>query len=206
MVAPYLLSFVLKMLGRRLGFAVLRVRRPAAVPRLAQVFSTLSNIFAASPSQHYFQHENVLSNALSRHGVVGIDVRFATKKSGGSTKNGRDSIGKRLGVKTFSGTRVRAGNILMRQRGSSFHEGENVYRSKDFTLHAQVDGVVLFSKNAHTKRRFINIVSEEKYAAHCAEQAKQRAKTKRGWEGQEDFEAKKLAYLAAEGLKRKVQV
>ena len=122
---------------------------------------------------------------------------FATKKSGGSTKNGRDSIGKRLGVKKFSGEYVAAGNILVRQRGNSFHAGRDVYQAKDFTLHAKSDGRVLFSKSKLTKQRKVHVVSEEDYESHLEKRAVQRAKPRRGWEGQEEAEAIKRGIIAA---------
>jgi large subunit ribosomal protein L27 len=71
---------------------------------------------------------------------------MATKKAGGSTKNGRDSIGRRLGVKRFGGEVVRAGNILVRQRGTTYHAGRNVGMGRDHTLFALTDGVVTFKK------------------------------------------------------------
>ena len=69
---------------------------------------------------------------------------FAHKKGGGSTKNGRDSNAQRLGVKKFAGEKVLAGNILVRQRGTKFHPGNNVMIGKDDTLFATLDGVVKF--------------------------------------------------------------
>lgn len=76
---------------------------------------------------------------------------MAHKKAGGSTKNGRDSQGKRLGVKRAGGEFVRAGNILIRQRGSTIHAGANVGTGKDFTLYALIDGTVHFkSANRQT--------------------------------------------------------
>ena len=71
---------------------------------------------------------------------------MAHKKGLGSTKNGRDSQAKRLGVKRYGGQVVRAGNILVRQRGTAFHPGRNVGRGKDDTLFALVDGVVKFER------------------------------------------------------------
>ena len=82
---------------------------------------------------------------------------MAHKKAGGSSRNGRDSIGKRLGVKLFGGQECRAGNILVRQRGSTFHAGENVRAGKDYTLHAHVDGVVKFTTK-RGGRKYINII------------------------------------------------
>ena len=69
---------------------------------------------------------------------------MAHKKAGGSTRNGRDSVSKRLGVKRFGGENVAAGNILVRQRGTRFHAGENVGTGKDHTLFATADGTVEF--------------------------------------------------------------
>ncbi|HUJ74213.1 MAG TPA: 50S ribosomal protein L27 [bacterium] len=82
---------------------------------------------------------------------------MAHKKAGGSSRNGRDSIGKRLGVKLFGGQQVRAGNILVRQRGSTFHAGENVGTGKDYTLFAKVDGVVAFRRRRNN-RKYISII------------------------------------------------
>ena len=78
---------------------------------------------------------------------------MSTKKGGGSTSNGRDSIGKRLGVKKFGGEVVKAGNIIIRQRGTTFHPGLNVGLGKDFTLFALSDGVVKFERFKKNKTR-----------------------------------------------------
>jgi large subunit ribosomal protein L27 len=82
---------------------------------------------------------------------------MAHKKAGGSTGNGRDSAGKRLGVKRFAGQRVSAGSILVRQRGTTFHPGENVGVGRDYTLFAKVDGVVTFESVGRGKRRRISV-------------------------------------------------
>ncbi|HIC92322.1 MAG TPA: 50S ribosomal protein L27 [Syntrophaceae bacterium] len=71
---------------------------------------------------------------------------MAHKKGGGSSRNGRDSAGKRLGVKRFGGQWVKAGNILVRQVGSKIHPGRNVGMGKDYTLYAKIDGIVAFKK------------------------------------------------------------
>lgn len=71
---------------------------------------------------------------------------MAHKKAGGSSRNGRDSIGQRYGVKRFGGQRVRAGNILIRQKGTTVHPGENVGMGKDYTLFAKIDGLVTFER------------------------------------------------------------
>ncbi len=81
---------------------------------------------------------------------------MAHKKGLGSTKNGRDSISKRLGVKRFDGQVVRAGNILVRQRGTKFKPGKNVGMGRDFTLFALVDGVVEF-RNKGRLGRYVNV-------------------------------------------------
>lgn len=78
---------------------------------------------------------------------------MATKKGGGSTKNGRDSAGRRLGVKKFGGETVKAGNILIRQRGTKIHPGSNVGLGKDFTIFALKDGVVKFDRFQKNKTR-----------------------------------------------------
>jgi large subunit ribosomal protein L27 len=80
----------------------------------------------------------------------------ASKASGGSTKNGRDSHSKRLGVKRFDGQIVRAGNILVRQRGTKIYPGKNVGMGSDFTLFALVDGVVKFETRRNKK--FVSVI------------------------------------------------
>jgi len=85
---------------------------------------------------------------------------MATKKGGGSSKNGRDSRGRRLGLKKFGGETVKAGNILVRQRGTKFHPGLHVGMGRDHTLFALKDGVVEFQTYKKTKTR-INIQPEQ---------------------------------------------
>jgi large subunit ribosomal protein L27 len=82
---------------------------------------------------------------------------MAHKKAGGSSRNGRDSQSKRLGVKRFGGEKVSAGSILVRQRGTKFHPGENVGCGKDHTLFAKVDGKVFFTKKGIKLRQFVSI-------------------------------------------------
>jgi len=77
----------------------------------------------------------------------------AHKRSGGSSANGRDSAGKRLGVKRFGGQIVRVGNIIVRQVGTRIHPGENVGMGKDYTLFAKVDGMVKFERWGREKKR-----------------------------------------------------
>ncbi|HHJ49674.1 MAG TPA: 50S ribosomal protein L27 [Phaeodactylibacter sp.] len=85
---------------------------------------------------------------------------MAHKKGVGSTDNGRDSNSKRLGVKLFGGQACRAGNIIVRQRGTKFHPGRNVYMGKDYTLHAAVDGMVTFKKGRRN-RTFVHVIGFE---------------------------------------------
>ncbi|MEH6576676.1 MAG: 50S ribosomal protein L27 [Amphritea sp.] len=82
---------------------------------------------------------------------------MAHKKAAGSTRNGRDSESKRLGVKRFGGQAVVAGNILVRQRGTKFHAGVNVGIGKDHTLFAKADGVVKFVVKGPQKRKYITV-------------------------------------------------
>jgi large subunit ribosomal protein L27 len=83
---------------------------------------------------------------------------MAHKKAGGSSRNGRDSESKRLGVKRYGGQEVLAGNIIVRQRGTEFHPGENVGIGKDHTLFALVDGKVKFAVKGEKRRRTVTIV------------------------------------------------
>ena len=84
---------------------------------------------------------------------------MAHKKSGGSAKNGRDSIGKRLGVKKYSGQVVKAGNIIVRQRGTRIHPGENVGCGKDYTLFALKEGTVKFETLCNNKKRVSIVIA-----------------------------------------------
>ena len=85
---------------------------------------------------------------------------MAHKKAGGSTRNGRDSESKRLGVKRFGGESILAGNILVRQRGTKFHAGTNVGCGRDHTLYALIDGKVKFEVKGPQNRKFISVVAE----------------------------------------------
>jgi large subunit ribosomal protein L27 len=83
---------------------------------------------------------------------------MAHKKSGGTSRNGRDTAGKRLGVKRFDGQKVTAGSIIVRQRGTRIHPGENVGCGRDYTLFALSDGVVKFETLFNNKKR-VNVIS-----------------------------------------------
>jgi large subunit ribosomal protein L27 len=75
------------------------------------------------------------------------------KKAGGSSRNGRDSAGQRMGVKKYGGQLVRAGNIIVRQRGTKLHPGINVGLGKDYTIYAKIDGIVTFERFGKTKKK-----------------------------------------------------
>ena len=84
---------------------------------------------------------------------------MAHKKAAGSTRNGRDSESKRLGVKRFGGEVVKAGNIIVRQRGTKFHAGNNVGCGKDHTLFATAEGKVVFETKGPKNRSFVSVVA-----------------------------------------------
>ncbi|RTL55988.1 MAG: 50S ribosomal protein L27 [Rhodocyclaceae bacterium] len=83
---------------------------------------------------------------------------MAHKKAGGSSRNGRDSEAKRLGVKSYGGELIHAGSIIVRQRGTQFHPGDNVGIGKDHTLFAKVHGTVKFAVKGATQRKVVSIV------------------------------------------------
>lgn len=85
---------------------------------------------------------------------------MAHKKAGGSSKNGRDSESKRLGVKRFGGEQVLAGNIIIRQRGTQYHPGPNVRVGRDHTLYATAAGRVDFTVKGPKSRRFVSVVRD----------------------------------------------
>lgn len=125
-------------------------------------------------------------------------IFMAHRKAGGSTQLGRDSISKRLGVKIFGNQKVRTGNIIVRQRGTKFHPGENVKRTGDDTLIALVDGMVKFSTKQVraftgklTKRRFVSVVAAAKQAAKPISTAAKKAVRK-----SDDKKATKVAKKA----------
>jgi large subunit ribosomal protein L27 len=82
---------------------------------------------------------------------------MAHKKAGGSSRNGRDSESKRLGVKIYGGQAVKAGNIIVRQRGTKFHNGVNVGCGRDYTLYALSDGVVKFEVKGPKNRKYVSV-------------------------------------------------
>ncbi|MCF0253765.1 MAG: 50S ribosomal protein L27 [Duodenibacillus sp.] len=83
---------------------------------------------------------------------------MAHKKGGGSTRNGRDSNAQRLGVKVFGNAMISAGGIIVRQRGTKFHAGDNVGCGKDYTLYAKCDGIVTFETKGAFNRQYVKVV------------------------------------------------
>ena len=86
---------------------------------------------------------------------------MAHKKAGGSTRNGRDSESKRLGVKLYGGQAVVAGNIIIRQRGTEYRAGENVGMGRDHTLFAKADGHIKFEEKGKPVRRYVSVIAAE---------------------------------------------
>ncbi|RWR95726.1 50S ribosomal protein L27-like protein isoform X1 [Cinnamomum micranthum f. kanehirae] len=110
-----------------------------------------------------------LYNGLSDASEGGLSLmfrRWATKKTAGSTKNGRDSKPKNLGVKKFGGERVIPGNIIVRQRGTRFHPGDYVGIGKDHTLYALKEGRVRFDRHKLTGRKWVHIDPKEGHVLH----------------------------------------
>ena len=85
---------------------------------------------------------------------------MAHKKAGGSSRNGRDSVSKRLGVKHYSGEYVVPGSIIVRQRGSTFHPGRNVGMGHDYTLFAKAEGRVIFQQKGPRNRKMVSVVAD----------------------------------------------
>ncbi|KAK1293414.1 hypothetical protein QJS10_CPB17g02173 [Acorus calamus] len=99
-------------------------------------------------------------------GMSMLIKRWATKKSAGSTKNGRDSLPKNLGVKKFGGERVIPGNIIVRQRGTRFHPGDYVGMGKDHTIYALKEGRVRFERHKMSGRKWIHVDPKEGHEPH----------------------------------------
>ncbi|XP_019165463.1 PREDICTED: uncharacterized protein LOC109161499 [Ipomoea nil] len=102
----------------------------------------------------------------SGEGLSLVLRRWATKKTAGSTKNGRDSKPKNLGVKKFGGERVIPGNIIVRQRGTRFHPGDYVGIGKDHTLYALKEGCVKFERNKLTGRKWVHVEPKDGHVLH----------------------------------------
>ena len=112
----------------------------------------------ASPSADVTLSSDVLrrTTQFEQH-----QVRFATKKAGGSSNNGRDSAGRRLGIKVFPGLLAKPGSIIVRQRGRKFYAGANVGMGKDHTIFSKVEGIVKFTRHETNKKRNVVHVLEK---------------------------------------------
>ncbi|KAL4447230.1 hypothetical protein ABPG77_007263 [Micractinium sp. CCAP 211/92] len=118
--------------------------------------------------------------AAAAGGAQWQQLRFASKKQGGSTQNTKDSNPKYLGVKLFGGQRCIPGNIIMRQRGTEFHPGANVGMGRDHTIYSLIEGRVKFSRDPRTKRRYISVEPlGQPAAAPPQQQAAQRLQRER---------------------------
>ncbi|KAF4384481.1 hypothetical protein CsatB_023171 [Cannabis sativa] len=103
---------------------------------------------------------------VSGEGLSLVFRRWATKKSAGSTKNGRDSLPKNLGVKKYGGERVIPGNIIVRQRGTRFHPGNYVGIGRDHTLFALKEGVVKFERHKLSGRKWVHVEPKDGHVLH----------------------------------------
>ena len=118
----------------------------------------------ASPSADVLLCSDVLRRTTQFEPVlsqVQHQVRFATKKAGGSSNNGRDSAGRRLGIKVFPGLLAKPGSIIVRQRGRKFYAGANVGMGKDHTIFSKVEGIVKFTRHETNKKRNVVHVLEK---------------------------------------------
>ncbi|KAI7745776.1 hypothetical protein M8C21_010606 [Ambrosia artemisiifolia] len=106
------------------------------------------------------------ASEASGDGLSMVFRRWATKKTGGSTKNGRDSNPKFLGVKKFGGEKVIPGNIIVRQRGTRFHPGDYVGMGKDHTLYALKEGCVKFERHKLSGRKWVHVEPKEGHVLH----------------------------------------
>ena len=103
-----------------------------------------------------FKFSNIFNKAYNNLQTI----RFATKKAGGSTRNGRDSPGKRLGVKKLGGNYVTPGTIIIRQRGQKYHHGENTKMGRDHTIYSIIEGYVKFTYNRLKKHQVVSVILE----------------------------------------------
>ena len=125
--------------------------------RLSQPVRSNNNVAALVSS--FIQDGSVFVSSSAT--TTTTQIRCATKKAGGSSNNGRDSIGRRLGIKVYPGVYAKAGNIIIRQRGRKFHSGENVVMGRDHTISAKVAGVVKFTRHPKNNRNVVHIIPEE---------------------------------------------
>ena len=138
---------------------------------LAQGRHDKVKIFKMRRRKHYQKHQATVrttpksaskpSRPEKRLGTTLAGAKHGTEKGGGSTRNGRDSESKRLGVKAFGGELIPAGSIIVRQRGTRFHAGVNVGMGKDHTLFALIDGKVQFGFKGALNKQTVSIVAAE---------------------------------------------
>lgn len=126
-------------------------------------------------SRHFFSHVTSFSRQFDYTGFIAStsswnhqQLRFATKKAGGTVKNGRDSIGKRLGLKKSGGQKVQPGNIIIRQRGLSYGQGKNTGLGRDYTIYALTEGYVKFTWDKVKRRNDVSIEPEYPYRRPAA--------------------------------------
>ncbi|KAK3142998.1 hypothetical protein QOZ80_4BG0356150 [Eleusine coracana subsp. coracana] len=118
----------------------------------------LSSVFRKVNVKELISNVSVYTSSTESSGAMGLMFkRWATKKTAGSTKNGRDSNPKYLGVKKFGGEKVEPGNIIVRQRGTRFHPGNYVGMGKDHTLFCLKEGHVRFERNKLTGRKWVHV-------------------------------------------------
>ncbi|XP_010943104.1 uncharacterized protein [Elaeis guineensis] len=128
---------------------------------------SLSTIFRRVGLKDLVSNAPVYSGAREASGGLNLIFRrWATKKSAGSTKNGRDSKPKNLGVKKFGGERVIPGNIIVRQRGTRFHPGDYVGMGKDHTLYALKEGNVRFERHKLSGRKWVHVDPKDGHVLH----------------------------------------
>ncbi|KAG1348091.1 50S ribosomal protein L27-like [Cocos nucifera] len=134
---------------------------------LAADTMSLSTIFRRVGLKDLVSNASVYSGASEASGGLNLIFRrWATKKTAGSTKNGRDSKPKNLGVKKFGGERVIPGNIIVRQRGTRFHPGNYVGMGKDHTLYALKEGNVRFERHKLSGRKWVHVDPKDGHVLH----------------------------------------
>ncbi|BFZ60003.1 54S ribosomal protein L2 mitochondrial [Saitoella coloradoensis] len=164
-------------------------------PRITSIFRTVGTF--TSPSAAAPSPFTSLFNPLGQ-------IRTATKRAGGSTKNNRDSAGRRLGTKKTGSQEVRSGNIIIRQRGTKFHAGENVGMGKDHTLFAREPGFVHFYRDPkHPKRRLVGVVFERGQTLPVPEgEPRRRLLKMEPWMSKKDIREMEEAAKADVGVER----
>ncbi|XP_073286603.1 uncharacterized protein [Primulina huaijiensis] len=148
--------------------SVIRVCTSSAGPIINKMMNIVASLQRRLSIRDLITSTPVYNSAsdVSGEGLSLIFRRWATKKTAGSTKNGRDSLPKSLGVKKFGGERVIPGNIIVRQRGTRFHPGNYVGIGKDHTLYALKEGCVKFERHKLTGRKWVHVEPKEGHEIH----------------------------------------